>query len=235
MQERVQKILSAAGVASRRKAEEFIRQGRVTVNGETAVLGAVADPSRDEILLDGRQIAHPERKRYIMLHKPRGYVTTLHDEKGRKTVCDLVDCGQRVYPVGRLDMDSEGLLLMTNDGGTANILLHPAHLVEKTYEVWVCEASKAAIAAMSRPMVMDGTVLSLAKISTLWHAEDCAKLQVTIHQGKNRQIRRMAELCGMRVTRLRRISEGPLTLGDLKKGEWRDLTDSERSALLQIK
>ena len=152
MQERVQKILAASGVASRRKAEEYIRQGRVTVNGVVIALGTAADPEKDRIELDGVPIGKPEKPVYILLHKPRGYVTTMQDEKGRKSVSELVDCGTRVYPVGRLDMDSEGLLLMTNDGALTNILLHPGHEIDKIYHVWVKNYRKDRGERMARPM-----------------------------------------------------------------------------------
>ena len=235
MQERVQKILSAAGVASRRKAEEYIRQGRVTVNGQVISLGSVADAETDCIALDGVAVeARPEHVN-ILLHKPRGYVTTLQDEKGRKTVAELVDCGQRVYPVGRLDMDSEGLLLLTNDGTLTNLLLHPGHEVRKTYEVWLKNARKDRITAMGAPMDIDGYRIRPAEVELLWLEREQAMLRLTIHEGRNRQIRKMAEQCGMHVTRLRRIAEGPISLGELPKGQWRYLTENEILSLKAIK
>jgi 23S rRNA pseudouridine2605 synthase len=227
LQERVQKILAACGVASRRRAEELIRQGRVSVNGKICVIGDTADSAIDEIFLDGKSICPPEEKVYIMLNKPRGYVTTMSDEKGRKTVAELVSCGKRVYPVGRLDMDSEGLLIMTNDGDLANKMLHPAHQVDKTYEVWVKNYGPSKLRAMGRPMDIDGYRIRPAKVLLLSQGDDLAKLSVTIHEGRNRQIRKMAEASGMLVTRLRRIQEGPLFLGELPKGNWRFLTKNE--------
>ena len=229
MQERVQKILSAMGVASRRKAEEYIRQGRVTVNGETIQLGAAADVDADEILLDGKPLPKPARRVYILLHKPRGYVTTMQDEKGRKNVAMLVDCGTRVYPVGRLDMDSEGLLILTNDGDFANKMLHPTHEVDKIYEVWVKNASKTGIEKMRSPLVIDGYKIRPPQVELLWEDRDSAKLRVTIHEGRNRQIRKMAAQCGMTVTRLKRVQEGSLKLGTLPVGQWRYLTENEIS------
>ena len=231
MQERVQKILSGLGVASRRKAEDYIRQGRVTVNGEIIQLGTAADPETDTILLDGKPLPKPAVRVYILLNKPRGYVTTMQDEKGRKNVTMLVDCGTRVYPVGRLDMDSEGLLILTNDGDFANKMLHPAHEVEKIYEVWVKNASQPGIAQMKAPMVIDGYRIRPAGVKTLWLRDGSAKLQVTIHEGRNRQIRKMAAQCGMTVTRLKRVQEGSLKLGDLPLGQWRYLTENEISML----
>ena len=231
MQERVQKILSGLGVASRRKAEEYIRQGRVTVNGETIQLGATADPESDTILLDGNPLPKPAGRVYILLHKPRGYVTTMQDEKGRKNVSMLVDCGIRVYPVGRLDMDSEGLLLMTNDGNFANKMLHPAGEVEKIYEVWVQNCTQEGLARMKTPLVIDGYRIRPAKVTALWVRDGSAKLRVTIHEGRNRQIRKMAAQCGMTVTRLKRVQEGSLKLAALPVGQWRYLTENEISML----
>ena len=231
MEDRLQKILSARGVASRREAEEMIRSGRVTVNGAVAALGDRADPDRDAILVDGKALPVSEKPVYILLHKPRGFVTTLSDEKGRRTVAELVDCGTRVYPVGRLDMDSEGLLLLTNDGEFANLLTHPRHEVKKTYEVWVMGFHPGATALLSRPIELDGTRIRRPLVKLLWEDGQKAKFLVTIHEGKNRQVRRMCEAAGMHVTRLRRTREGSLSLGDLPLGAWRYLTAEEVSAL----
>lgn len=227
MQERVQKILAAYGIASRRKAEELIRQGKVTVNGAICVLGAVADPERDTIAVDGVPLGEADRRVYILLNKPRGYLTTVSDDRGRKTVMELVDCGTRVFPVGRLDMDSEGLLLLTNDGDWANRILHPAKEVEKTYLVWLNQCTESRIRQMSQPVELDGYRIRTPKLKVLSLEEDRARVLVTIHEGRNRQIRRMAELAGMTVTRLRRIREGALELGKLPSGQWRYLTEKE--------
>lgn len=230
MQERVQKILSRNGIASRRKAEAWIRDGRVTVNGRVCLLGDAADEKIDEIAVDGVRVESRPERVYIMLHKPRGYVTTLSDEKGRRTVAELVDCGTRVYPVGRLDMDSEGLLLLTNDGEWANRLLHPSREIPKTYEVWLTGAERRRLEALSRPMELEGYQIRPARVSWSMLQGDQAKAIITIHEGRNRQIRKMAELCGMQVTRLRRITEGVFTLGTLSKGAWRYLTADELRA-----
>lgn len=227
MTERLQKILSSRGVASRRSAEEMIRAGRVSVNGRIASLGESADPEIDEILLDGKSLPSAGRNVYIMLHKPRGYVTTLSDEKGRQNVAQLVQCGCRVYPVGRLDMDSEGLLLMTNDGAFANRLMHPKQEVDKTYEVWVTGHHPAGPKLLSRHIELDGYQIRKPKVKLLWEDGDKAKYLVTIHEGRNRQVRRMCDAAGMHVTRLRRITEGKLQLGDLPLGKWRYLTEDE--------
>ena len=235
MEERLQKLLSAAGVCSRRAAEEYITAGRVTVNGETALLGRRADPDRDEILVDGRPLAPAAEKRYILLNKPRGYVTTLSDEKGRRTAADLTaGCGQRVYPVGRLDMDSEGLLLMTNDGELAQRLLHPSHEVEKTYHVSVYGSTAGAAERLAAVRDLDGEPIRPARVEVLRQTAQTAELAITIHEGKNRQVRRMCAACRLTVKRLRRVREHTLELGNLPPGQWRDLTAEELKALKQI-
>lgn len=232
MTERLQKILSGRGVASRRTAEKMIESGRVTVNGQVALLGESADPETDEILLDGRPLPSAQENVYILLHKPRGFVTTVSDDRGRKTVMELVrDCPARVYPVGRLDMDSEGLLLLTNDGDFANALMHPRHNVDKTYEVWVAGFHNASLSLLARPITLDGYIIRKPEVKLLWENGGKAKLLVTIHEGRNRQIRRMCEAAQMQVTRLRRISEGGLKLGDLPLGKWRYLTNDEIECL----
>ena len=227
MIERLQKILSSRGVASRRAAEEMIKAGRVRVNGKVANLGDSADPDMDEITVDGALLPSRQENVYILLNKPRGYVTTLSDEKGRPNVTQLVDHGVRVYPVGRLDMDSEGLLILTNDGEFANALMHPKHEVDKTYEVWVKGYREGATALLSRPIELDGYRIKKPGVKLLGAQGDKAKFMVTIHEGRNRQVRRMCQAAGMTVTRLRRISEGTLSLGDLPPGKWRYLTEEE--------
>jgi len=232
MPERLQKILSARGVASRRKAEEMIQTGRVTVNGTVAVLGQTADPEKDEILVEGKPLPARQSYVYILLNKPRGYVTTLSDEKGRPNAAQLVgDCGVRVYPVGRLDMDSEGLLLFTNDGDFANTLMHPKHEVKKTYETWVTGYVSGAEARLSLPVTLDGYTIRRPQVKLIRAEGTKAKFQITIHEGRNRQVRRMCEIAGMTVTRLRRVREGSLQLGNLPLGKWRYLTPEEVAAL----
>ncbi|MCI6937004.1 MAG: rRNA pseudouridine synthase [Clostridiales bacterium] len=232
MRQRLQKILSARGVASRRRSEEMIQHGQVTVNGIAASLGDSADPETDEIRVNGQLLPGGQQSVYILLNKPRGYVTTLSDEKGRPNAAQLVaGCGIRVYPVGRLDMDSEGLLLFTNDGAFANALTHPKQEVEKVYEVWVSGYYPGGEEKMSRPIVLDGYRIRPPKVTLLSVREAKAKLRVTIHEGRNRQIRRMCEAAGMRCTRLKRIQEGNLLLGDLPSGHWRYLTPEEIAEL----
>ena len=229
MTERLQKILSGRGVCSRRKAEEYITAGRVCVNGIPAKLGDAADPDLDEITLDGKALPSASEYVYIMLNKPRGFVTTLSDEKGRKNAAQLVaDCGTRVYPVGRLDMDSEGLLLFTNDGEFANLLMHPKHEVNKTYHVVVTGYSTENLEKLAQPVTLDGYTIRKPEVRLLkMLADGKAVLSVTIHEGRNRQVRRMCDLAGMRVTRLIRMSEGALQLGNLPLGKWRHLTPAE--------
>ena len=232
MKERLQKILSARGVASRRRGEELIRGGRVSVNGIPASLGDCADPELDEILLDGKPLPRQQEYVYIMLNKPRGYVTTLSDEKGRPNAASLVaDCGVRVYPVGRLDMDSEGLLLFTNDGDFANRMMHPRGEVEKTYEVWVTGYAPGAELRLERPITLDGYTIRKPGVRLVKVQGEGARFLVTIHEGRNRQVRRMCEAAGMQVSRLRRIREGKLCLGNLETGKWRYLTKEERDGL----
>lgn len=232
MKERLQKILSGRGVASRRKAEEMIQSGRVMCNGIPAELGMTADPEIDEILVDGKPLPKASEYVYLMLHKPRGYVTTLSDEKGRKNAAMLVaDCGVRVYPVGRLDMDSEGLLLFTNDGEFANSLMHPKHEVNKTYDVWITGFSPDGLERLRLPVTLDGYTIRPPQVRVVKAGDGTALLRVTIHEGRNRQIRRMCEMAGMKVTRLKRISEGSLLLGNLPLGKWRYLNAEEVAAL----
>ena len=232
MRERLQKLIARAGVCSRRSAESLLTAGRVTVNGVAAHLGDKADADTDVIAIDGTAIAFAEPSVYLMLNKPRGYVTTLRDELGRATAAELVaDCGTRVFPVGRLDKESEGLLLFTNDGALMQAMTHPSHQVDKTYEVTVTGQLEGAEDRLSAVTELDGEPIVPAQVEIMERREGQALLRVTIHQGKNRQIRRMCAQVGMQVTRLRRVSEDALTLGDLKPGQWRYLTDAEVAAL----
>ena len=232
MRERLQKLIARAGVCSRRSAESLLTAGRVTVNGVAAHLGDKADADTDVIAIDGTAIAFAEPSVYLMLNKPRGYVTTLRDELGRTTAAELVaDCGTRVFPVGRLDKESEGLLLFTNDGALMQAMTHPSHQVDKTYEVTVTGQLEGAEDRLSAVTELDGEPIVPAQVEIMERRQGQALLRVTIHQGKNRQIRRMCAQVGLQVTRLRRVSEDALTLGDLKPGQWRYLTDAEVAAL----
>ncbi len=228
---RIQKILSDRGVASRRKAEEMMLAGRVTVNGRACKPGDTADPDQDDIRVDGNPLPTAAQRLYILLHKPKGYVCTLSDERGRKTVAQLVaDCGQRVYPCGRLDYNSEGLLLMTNDGQFAQTLMHPKHKVDKVYEVIVTGCTPEGLEKLKQPVSLDGYTIAPPGIRLI-RAGERSLLEVTIHEGRNRQVRRMCDLAGMTVVRLKRVREGSLALGDLPCGKWRYLTDEEITSL----
>ena len=215
--ERLQKIIAARGLCSRRQAEKWIE-----------------DVTEDVIEVDGKRLPKAGKKIYLMLNKPRGYVTTLSDEKGRKNAAELVaGCGTRVYPVGRLDMDSEGLLLFTNDGEFANLMMHPKHEVDKVYRVWVTNFAPEKLDALKEPIELDGYRIKPPKVRPVRMEPTRAILDVTIHEGRNRQVRRMCQAAGLEVARLKRISEGNLRIGDLKTGAWRYLEPSELEALLQ--
>lgn len=234
MTERLQKILAAHGVCSRRAAEKLIEDGRVTVNGEVAHLGDKADASRDEILLDGRPISKKDENVYLMLNKPRGYITTVKDEHDRRTVLDLIDIDVRVYPVGRLDCNSEGLLILTNDGELTNRLTHPSHSVGKQYIVKVRGDVDAALTRLRLPFVLDGRETAPAQITVLAEDAQGGLLSFVIFEGRNRQIRRMCEESELEVRRLKRVAIGNLELGRLPGGRWRYLTDDEIEYLKNI-
>ena len=232
--ERLQKIIAARGLCSRRQAEKWIEEGRVRVNGNTAHLGDTADVTEDVIEVDGKRLPKAGKKVYLMLNKPRGYVTTLSDEKGRKNAAELVaGCGVRVYPVGRLDMDSEGLLLFTNDGEFANRMMHPKHEVDKVYRVWVTNFAPEKLEALKEPIELDGYKIKAPKVRPVRMEPTRAILDVTIHEGRNRQVRRMCQAAGLEVARLKRIAEGGLRIGELKPGAWRYLEPRELELLLQ--
>lgn len=230
---RLQKLISAAGIASRRASEAMINEGRVTVNGSVARVGMSADPDKDVICVDGEPISISAKRRYIILHKPRGYVTTMKDDRGRPTVAELVeDAGGRLYPVGRLDMDSEGLLILTDDGEAANAMMHPSHEVDKVYTVFVQgEDIKSGVRKMQKMDNLEGEPIRPPQVSLVELKGQGAELQVTIHEGKNRQVRRMCKACGMTVRRLIRVAEGSVLLGELPVGKWRPMTKDEISFL----
>lgn len=234
---RIQKILSDAGICSRRKAEEYITEGRVELNGRRAELGDKAD-GNDIVKLDGERVRIPEKTRkklYIMLNKPRGYVTTMSDELERKCVTDLLTgIEDRVYPVGRLDRNSEGMLIFTNDGAFANDIMHPSRHVSKTYRVTVRPSvSEEQLTKLSAGVEIDGRMTLPAKVEVI--DEDAEKkrvvMNIVIREGRNRQVRKMCEAVGLEVARLRRTAIGPVKLGMLKPGAWRELTSEEIRAL----
>ena len=233
---RLQKYLSQCSVASRRKAEELIEQGRVKVNGRKAMLGDKVDPVHDKVLVCGKPVTAKDTKMYVMLHKPRGFVTTLSDEQGRKCVADLVaDAGVRLYPVGRLDRNSEGLLLMTNDGEFANLLTHPSRHVSKVYRVTVKEQAKEEqLITMAEGMVIDGEKTLPCEVSFIEKHEDRTVLRFVLYEGKNREIRKLCEAVGLTVIRLKRLEIAGIKLGMLPQGRWRELTEKEVKKLMSV-
>ena len=233
---RIQKALTDSGILSRRKTEEYIKAGRITVNGRPAQPGNPVNPDRDVVAIDGVRVPLSSKREniYIMLNKPRGYVTTTSDELGRRCVTELVeDLGERVYPVGRLDKNSEGLLLMTNDGQFANLMMHPSHHVSKTYRVTVRpDITEDQVVALSTGVDIGEERKTLpAQVHVLEKVPGRVVLQITITEGRNRQIRRMCEAVGLEVARLKRMSVGPVRLGMLQPGKWRELKKSEVIAL----
>lgn len=232
---RIQKIIADSGLCSRRKAEELISNGAVTVNGRPCSLGDKADPSRDIIAVNGKEIAEiPVQKRYIMLNKPRGYITSMSDEQGRKIAVELLEgVSERVVPVGRLDRNSEGLLLFTNDGEFANEITHPSRHVSKTYRVTIDGlVSEEQLTRLGAGVKLDdGKVTLPCTVDVLTEEPGRTVLRIVIKQGLNRQIRRMCDAVGLKVGRLRRVAIGSVKLGMLKTGEWRDLTKEELKSL----
>lgn len=238
MKERLQKLIAARGMASRRAAEAWIAEGRVTVDGVPARLGDSADPESQRVEIDGKPLPLPETEPvYIVMYKPRGVVTTRSDEQGRKTVMELLPPELRhVVPAGRLDLSSEGLLLLTNDGEAVYALTHPKHEVEKTYVAWCRPAEEGttmsqALAVLRKPMRLEGQALRAAKAREV----SPGVLSITVHEGKNRQIRRMCEHAGLHVTRLKRSAEGRVGLGELTSGQWRYMTDTEKEYIQSLK
>ena len=231
MKQRLHKILAAAGIASRRASEQLIAEGRVQVNGETAQVGDFADPDTDDIVANGNQVS-AEQKRYLLLNKPTGYVTTAFDPHGRPTVMDLVQVRERVYPIGRLDTDTEGLLLLTNDGNFSQRMAHPRFEIEKTYLAELASSlSEENEALLSRGIHLDDGLTEPAKIQIVSNRR--RRVEITIHEGRNRIVRRMFEAVGSPVIKLRRIRFGSLTLENVPKGRWREVTGREVDELLK--
>lgn len=233
---RLQKHLSECGIASRRKAEELIEQGKVKINGHIASLGAKVDPKRDKVTVRGKAVVPVNEKTYIMLNKPRGYITTMRDELGRKNVSELTaDAGARLFPVGRLDRDSEGLLIMTNDGDFANKLTHPSSHVNKTYRVTVRgNAEEEQILKMKEGILLDGKKTLPCDCFVAERKADRTVLIFIIHEGRNRQIRRMCEAVGLEVMRLKRTEIAGVKLGMLPQGKWRPLNEREMRRLTGV-
>ena len=230
---RLQKMLSDCGVTSRRKAEEMIAAGKVQVNGRTAQIGDKVIPGKDRVTVDGFAVEPAKQKVYLMLHKPRDFITTMQDEMNRKCVAELVaDVPERVYPVGRLDRDSEGLLLMTNDGAFANAMTHPSRHVPKVYRVTVRPGvTEDQLTQMSVGMVIDGRKTAPAGVKVLEQRPGRVVLEIILHEGRNRQIRNMCEQLGLEVARLKRVAIGPVKLGMLQPGQYRELTKEELRSL----
>jgi len=231
---RLQKFMADCGVASRRKAEEMIAQGRVKVNGRPAAIGDKVDAKKDLVTVDGERIGSGDKKVYIMLHKPRGFITTMSDEKDRKCVAELVsEIPERVYPVGRLDKDSEGILLMTNDGNFANTISHPSGHVPKLYRVTVRPSvTEDMLTQMSVGMVIDGQKTAPCTVRVIQEEKGRVVLEIVLNEGRNRQIRKMCEQLGLEVARLKRVSIGSVKLGMLQPGQWRELTPEEVQRLM---
>lgn len=228
---RLQKMLADCGVASRRKSEELINSGSVKVNGRIAQIGDKVDPYKDKVFVNGKRVtaAAKPRHRYIMLHKPRGFITTMSDERGRRCVAELIkDIPERVYPVGRLDKDSEGMLLFTNDGEFANLITHPKKDIYKVYRVTVRPTiTEEQIVTFETGMMLDGRKTAPAEVRVVKKEEGRVVLEIVLREGRNRQIRRMCEMLGLEVARLKRVAIGQVKLGMLKQGAWRDLTPEE--------
>lgn len=230
---RLQKFLSEAGVASRRKGEEMIQAGQVCVNGRKAQIGDTVDPAHDTVTVKGKKVQREQVMRYVLLHKPRGFVTTMDDELGRKCVTELVsDIPERIYPVGRLDRASEGALLMTNDGAFANAMMHPSKHISKTYRVTVRPSiSEEQLIKLQTGIEIDGRMTAPADAFIISKEEGRVVLEIVLHEGRNREIRKMCEALGLEVARLKRTAIGTLKLGMLPQGEWRDLTEQELDRL----
>ena len=234
---RLQKFMAEQGVASRRKSEDLIRAGKVTVNGHIAEIGMKINPRKDLVTVGKQKLTNVKNRKmvYIMLNKPRGYVTTVSDELGRKTVMDLLpDFGCRIYPVGRLDKDSEGLLLLTNDGSFTNCMTHPSHEYAKVYRVTVRPAVNDEILFNLRNGIeIDGRKTAPCEVTVLTEEENRVVLEFILHEGRNRQIRKMCESQGLEVARLKRISIGPIKLGMLKQGDYKELSEQDVKKLLR--
>lgn len=234
---RLNKFLSNSGIASRRKCDEIIKEGRVFVNGNQVVeLGVQINPKKDKVTLEGKRVSLPSSFVYIKLNKPKGYACTASDEKGRKTIYELIDSDERLFSIGRLDYDTEGLLLLTNDGEFANKVAHPRYHMDKEYRVTAeGEIKESELAVMRKGVVIDGERLPSAKVEKLSFENGFTKLSVVIDEGQNRQIRRMFEAIGHQIKLLKRVRIGAVKLGGLSRGEYKDLTEEELNSLVKEK
>lgn len=234
---RLNKFLSNSGVASRRKCDLLIKEGRVCVNGKPVTeLGTIINEKNDKVTIDGERINLPSSFVYIKLNKPKGYACTSHDEKGRKTIYDLVDSDVRLFSIGRLDYDTEGLIILTNDGDFANRVAHPKFSIEKEYRVTVeGDVKESELAVLRKGVVIEGERMPSARVNFLSSENGYTKLSVVIDEGQNRQIRRMFEAIGRSIKLLKRVRIGSVTLGGLKRGDYKDLTEEELNSLVGIK
>ena len=234
---RLNKFLSNSGVASRRKSDELISQEKVFVNGKVvSELGLQINEKKDKVMVEGKQIKLPSSFVYIKLNKPKGYACTAHDEKGRKTIYELIDTDERLFSIGRLDYDTEGLILLTNDGDFANKVAHPKYAIEKEYRVTIeGQIKESELAVLRKGVVVDGERMPSAKVEFLSEDDKFTKLSVVIDEGQNRQIRRMFEAIGKSIRLLKRVRIGQVRLGGLKRGDYRDLTEDELNSLVGIK
>ena len=234
---RLNKFLSNSGVASRRKCDQIILDGKVTVNGKVVnELGVNINEKRDKIEVEGKEIKLPSSFVYIKLNKPKGYACTAHDEKGRKTIYDLIDCEERLFSIGRLDYDTEGLILLTNDGNFANMVAHPKYALEKEYQVTIeGEIKESELAVLRKGVVVNGERMPSAKVSLLSIENNLSKVSVIINEGQNRQVRRMFEAIGRDIKLLKRVRIGTVKLGGLMRGKYKDLTEDELNALVRNK
>lgn len=234
---RLNKFLSNSGVASRRKCEQIIQEGKVTVNGKVVTeLGSIINEKKDKVKVEGKVITLPSSFVYIKLNKPKGYACSANDEKGRKTIYQLVDSDQRLFSIGRLDYNTEGLIILTNDGDFANQVAHPRFSIEKEYRVNVIgEVKESELAVLRKGVVIDGERLPSAKVTKIGYENNITKLSVVIDEGLNRQIRRMFEAIGKEIKLLKRVRIGKVLLGGMKRGEWRDLTEQELNSLVREK
>lgn len=232
--ERLQRILASHGVASRRASEQIILDGKVKVNGKVVrELGAKADPNKDRIEVEGR-LLQPQQHRYLMLNKPSGYITTAHDERSRRTVMDLIDLRERVYPVGRLDRDTEGLLLLTNDGELANRVTHPRYEIDKEYQILThLRPSGQTMGAVLKGVRVDGSLVVPSEFRILRETAEGIELKLVIHSGINRVVRKMMDQYGIEIARLRRTRVGPIALGRMPVGRWRDLSPGEVAGIFE--
>lgn len=236
MSVRLQKFLSECGIASRRASEQLISEGRVSVNGVVAVIGATVDPEQDAVCVDGQDVRQDAKRVYVLLNKPRGAVTTAQDTHGRRTVLDCVaGVGGRVFPVGRLDMDVEGVLLLTNDGELAHRLMHPSHEIEKVYVATVAgEIPETALARLAQGVLLEDGMTAPAKVKLIQSDRHSSRIQLTIHEGRKREVKRMCEAVGHPVLALKRIAFANLMGGHLRPGEWRYLNHQEVRLLRRL-